>query len=195
MSITGWFGQCDAVTIITSFLLPWCTDVLDRRRAEGETRAANRRKCSLRQSTMRTTRFLPVPRESVRVLRWLGLATIFALVLEADCVRAQPSPADSAPAGDVAMPSPGAAQEPAHTAPPAPPASAGAAIESPEKHFPLAQLAETPPVPTPSPVVLGGKPTQPDRVGVPLEWRWARFGVGDWIVTGVGGGLTLAAAM
>jgi membrane-associated phospholipid phosphatase len=60
---------------------------------------------------------------------------------------------------------------------------------------PLAELAETPPVPTPSPVVLGGKPTAPDRVGKPLEWRWSRFTPLDLVVTGVGAGATLAMAI
>src|SRR5690349_14275156 len=134
---------------------------------------------------MRTTRFLCLPREPIRVPRWLGLAGIFALLLEADRVGAEPSPTDSAPTGDAAAASSGASPEPAHAEPPDRPASLGAkgaAIQSAQEHFPLAHLAETPPVPTPSPVVLGGKPTRPDRVGVPLEWHWARFGIGDWFV-------------
>jgi membrane-associated phospholipid phosphatase len=54
---------------------------------------------------------------------------------------------------------------------------------------------EIPPVPDPSPVVLGGVPTPPDRVGAPLVWTWRRFGLADYAVTAVGGGLTLAMAI
>jgi membrane-associated phospholipid phosphatase len=43
--------------------------------------------------------------------------------------------------------------------------------------------------------VLAGKPTAPDRVGKPLEWRWGRFTTGNWIVTIAGAGLTLGAAI
>lgn len=60
---------------------------------------------------------------------------------------------------------------------------------------PLGHPIDIPPVPTPSPVVLGGTPTAPDRVGLPLEWRWKRFSTLDWVVTVAGGGMTLAAAI
>jgi len=67
-----------------------------------------------------------------------------------------------------------------------------AAQQGPETDTGAAAL---PPVPTPSPVVLAGKPTNPDRVGRPLEWHWARFTTADLIVTGVAGGVTLAMAI
>ncbi|HEX4338183.1 MAG TPA: phosphatase PAP2 family protein [Polyangiaceae bacterium] len=65
---------------------------------------------------------------------------------------------------------------------------AAAADEVPDDESP----AVIPPVPTPSPVVLAGKPTKPDRVGRPLEWRWDRFTTIDLIVTGAGAVTTLA---
>jgi membrane-associated phospholipid phosphatase len=60
---------------------------------------------------------------------------------------------------------------------------------------PFGHSIDLPPVPTPSPVVLGGKPTAPDRVGRPLEWRWKRFNTFDWAVTIAGAGTTLAMAI
>jgi membrane-associated phospholipid phosphatase len=54
---------------------------------------------------------------------------------------------------------------------------------------------ESPPVPTPSPVVLAGSPTKPDRVGRPLEWHWRRFSTADWVITATGAGLTLATSI
>ena len=59
----------------------------------------------------------------------------------------------------------------------------------------IAQLDEVPGVPNPSPVVLGGTPTPHDTVGKPLEWKWARFGTADYIVTLTAAGLTLASAI
>jgi membrane-associated phospholipid phosphatase len=75
------------------------------------------------------------------------------------------------------------------------PPTNGAVSAQSQSQDPLAPLAQIPPVPNPSPVVLGGKPTNPDRVGKPLEWRWSRFTTLDLIVTGVGGAVTLATAI
>jgi membrane-associated phospholipid phosphatase len=44
-------------------------------------------------------------------------------------------------------------------------------------------------------VVLGGNPTPDDRVAIPLRWTGPRFGVGDYVVTGTGAAVTLAAAI
>ncbi len=51
------------------------------------------------------------------------------------------------------------------------------------------------PVPDPSPVALGGTATDSDQVGKPLVWKRARFSTADYIITGAGAGLTLAAAI
>jgi membrane-associated phospholipid phosphatase len=54
---------------------------------------------------------------------------------------------------------------------------------------------EPPSVPTPSPVVIAGTPTAPDRAGRPLVWKWARFSTADYVVASTAGALTLAAAI
>jgi membrane-associated phospholipid phosphatase len=59
----------------------------------------------------------------------------------------------------------------------------------------LDELLDYPAVPTPSPFVLAGEPTQPGRVAQPLEWRWARFTTADLIVTAAAGSITLAASI
>src|SRR5258708_194187 len=55
--------------------------------------------------------------------------------------------------------------------------------------------SEPPSVPTPSPVVIAGTPTPPDRAVQPLVWRWARFSTADYVVASTAGALTLAAAI
>lgn len=55
--------------------------------------------------------------------------------------------------------------------------------------------AQPVPVPTPSPVVLGGKPLPPGRFARPLEWKRSRFSKLDFTVMMAGGALTLMAAI
>lgn len=50
-------------------------------------------------------------------------------------------------------------------------------------------------VPTPSPVVLAGKPLPPDQPIAPLVWRGQRFSAIDYVLAGVGAGITLTAAI
>jgi membrane-associated phospholipid phosphatase len=50
-------------------------------------------------------------------------------------------------------------------------------------------------VPTPSPVVLAGRPTPPDIVGKPLDWQWARFSTAEYFITGAGAAVTLASSI
>lgn len=51
-------------------------------------------------------------------------------------------------------------------------------------------------VPTPSPVVLAGKPAPPDQPTTPpLVWRWPRFSTADYAITSVGAAITLSAAI
>jgi membrane-associated phospholipid phosphatase len=38
-------------------------------------------------------------------------------------------------------------------------------------------------------------PGRPDRTGDELAWRWSRFSTSDYVITGVGGAMTLAAAI
>jgi membrane-associated phospholipid phosphatase len=53
-----------------------------------------------------------------------------------------------------------------------------------------------PGVPTPSPLVLGGKPVEGEQLPMPpLVWRGHRFSAADYAITAVGGALTLAAAI
>lgn len=52
-----------------------------------------------------------------------------------------------------------------------------------------------PPVPNPSPVVLGGEPTEPGSAAVPLKWDRRRYSGFDLAVTIVGGGTLLASAI
>ena len=51
------------------------------------------------------------------------------------------------------------------------------------------------PVPDPGPTVLGGRATPPDTVGKPLHYTRTPFGTVDYVVMGVGGALTLGAAI
>ncbi len=65
---------------------------------------------------------------------------------------------------------------------------------------PLDDHLQTPPgqpvaVPTPSPVVLGGVPTEPGIAAKPLTWNRARFSTLDAVVMFSGGALTLATAI
>ncbi len=65
---------------------------------------------------------------------------------------------------------------------------------------PLDDHLQTPPqqpvaVPTPSPVVLGGVPTEPGRAAKPLVWNRARFSATDAVIMLGGGALTLATAI
>jgi membrane-associated phospholipid phosphatase len=55
--------------------------------------------------------------------------------------------------------------------------------------------AQPVPVPTPSPVVLGGKPLPPGRFARPREWKRSRFSKLDFGILGGGGALTRAAAI
>jgi hypothetical protein len=55
--------------------------------------------------------------------------------------------------------------------------------------------AQPVPVPTPSPVVLGGKPLPPGRFARPLEWKRSRFSKLDFGILLAAGGATLAAAI
>jgi membrane-associated phospholipid phosphatase len=50
-------------------------------------------------------------------------------------------------------------------------------------------------VPSPSPVVVAGKPTPPDIAIRPLVWRGRRFSTMDYAVTALGATLTLTAAI
>jgi membrane-associated phospholipid phosphatase len=50
-------------------------------------------------------------------------------------------------------------------------------------------------VPTPSPVVIGGKPVPIDRVAIPLAWTGSTFSTADWIISSTAGALTLGAAI
>lgn len=51
-------------------------------------------------------------------------------------------------------------------------------------------------VPTPSPVVLAGKPASTDEPTTPpLTWRWQRFTAADYAITSVGAAITLSAAI
>ena len=69
--------------------------------------------------------------------------------------------------------------------------------EEPKSEF--ERLARPPaqpvPVPTPSPVVVGGKPVPPGRFVRPLEWKRARYSKLDFAITIAGGAWTLAAAI
>jgi membrane-associated phospholipid phosphatase len=56
-------------------------------------------------------------------------------------------------------------------------------------------LTDLPPVPTPSRAVIAGEPAHPELAPKPLTWRWRRFSTADLIVTGLGGGVTLAASI
>jgi membrane-associated phospholipid phosphatase len=65
---------------------------------------------------------------------------------------------------------------------------------------PLDDHLQTPPqqpvaVPTPSPVVLGGVPTEPGTAAKPLRWNRARFSTADTVIMLSGGALTLATAI
>lgn len=70
---------------------------------------------------------------------------------------------------------------------------------SDDSRTPFDHLARPPsqpvPVPTPSPVVIGGKPLPPGRFARPLEWKRSRYSKLDFGVTVAGAGLTLAAAI
>lgn len=50
-------------------------------------------------------------------------------------------------------------------------------------------------VPTPSPVVLGGVPTEPGTASRPLHWNRRRFTKADTVITLSGGAITLATAI
>jgi membrane-associated phospholipid phosphatase len=50
-------------------------------------------------------------------------------------------------------------------------------------------------VPTPSPVVIAGKPLPPDQPIAPLVWHGQRFSALDYTLTGLGGAITLAASI
>ena len=74
--------------------------------------------------------------------------------------------------------------------------------DPPEDHYtPKWQGPQTkppntpPPVPDPSPVVLGGQPTDLGSAALPLTWHRKRFSAVDAVITGVGAGLTLASAI
>ncbi len=61
---------------------------------------------------------------------------------------------------------------------------------------------ELPPVPNPSPLVLGGVPKVEVLIGQdealagpPLLWKWSRFSTADYFIAGAGGALTLTAAI
>lgn len=107
---------------------------------------------------------------------------VFALMnLATSASRAQSSA--SAPASIPTHPIP---------VPPTPPRSLTAT--------PLDDHLQTPPgqpvaVPNPSPVVLGGKPTEPGRPTKPLVWNRARFSTTDTVIMLSGGALTLASAI
>ena len=59
----------------------------------------------------------------------------------------------------------------------------------------LARADPPPRVPTPSPVVLAGRPTPPDAPIEPLVWRGHRFSTLDYFITGAGAAITLSAAI
>lgn len=54
---------------------------------------------------------------------------------------------------------------------------------------------ESPPVPDPNLLVLGGTPQNPDFAVKPLFWNWRRFGTADYVVSASAGAITLAAAI
>jgi membrane-associated phospholipid phosphatase len=65
---------------------------------------------------------------------------------------------------------------------------------------PLDEHLQIPPgqpvaVPNPSPVVLGGVPTEPGSAAVPLRWKRKRFATLDTVIMLTGGAITLAAAI
>lgn len=84
-----------------------------------------------------------------------------------------PPPPSSLPPTDAILPSSLAVGTPAPVVPPQQPAA----------------------VPNPSPVVIAGVPTPPGTALPPLTWKRRRFGTADYVITGAGGALTLAAAI
>jgi membrane-associated phospholipid phosphatase len=54
---------------------------------------------------------------------------------------------------------------------------------------------ELPAVPNPSPAPVAGAPNSEGFVLPPLVWKWSRFATADYLVTGVGGALTLTTAI
>src|SRR5689334_7025777 len=50
-------------------------------------------------------------------------------------------------------------------------------------------------VPTPSPVVLAGKPLPPEQPIAPLVWHGQRFSALNYTLTGVGAAVTLATSI
>jgi membrane-associated phospholipid phosphatase len=125
-------------------------------------------------------------------------------------------PPDDEPAPPPAPPEPPTPAPPTPTPTPEPPKTP---FEPPRTPPPAQQIPSTPdeppvpddaktqfdrlarppaqpvPVPTPSPVVLGGKPLPPGRFARPLEWKRSRFSKLDFGIMVAGGGLTLAAAI
>jgi membrane-associated phospholipid phosphatase len=54
---------------------------------------------------------------------------------------------------------------------------------------------ELPAVPDPSPAVAPGAPNSEGFVGPPLVWKWSRFTTADYVITGLGGAVTLTTAI
>lgn len=50
-------------------------------------------------------------------------------------------------------------------------------------------------VPNPSPMVLGGGPLSEQKSSPALAWKWSRFSTADYVLTSVGGAITLATAI
>lgn len=79
---------------------------------------------------------------------------------------------------------------------PPPSAPAPANLDPPDEDVALARPPSgTVPIPTPSPVVVGGEPTPHGTAVAPLEWKPRRFTGLDAAVMFTGGAMTLAAAI
>jgi membrane-associated phospholipid phosphatase len=60
---------------------------------------------------------------------------------------------------------------------------------------PSNQPGELPAVPNPSPAPAPGETNSEGFTGPPLLWKWTRFTTADYVITGLGGAVTLATAI